>query len=302
MKKRIKYYSERKNFLSIEEKYSEYESSGIVILQAPYEYTTSYGKGTSDGPKAIIKASHYVEFFDEELDRELCFEKGNGICTLYPLDFKNLKSRDALNYIYDNVTLHIENGKFVVLLGGEHSISTAPIRAHFDKFENMSVLHFDAHSDLREEYEGSKFSHASFAARVAEFTKDITQVGIRAQCKAEYDFIKKNEINTFYAFEIMDGKYGNEWQQKVTDTLKENVYITFDVDYFDPSIMPSTGTPEPNGLLWNETMNLLKLVGENKNVVGFDIVELSPVKANPFPDFLTAKLVYKMLNYFRKQK
>lgn len=300
MEKRIKYYGEKKNFLAIEEKYSDYKHSGIVILQAPYELTTSYGKGTADGPKAIVKASHYVEFFDEELNRELCFEKGNGICTLYPLDFKNKKSREALDIIYENVIRHIENGKFVVLLGGEHSISTAPIRAHFDKYENMSVLHFDAHSDLREEYEGSKFSHASFAARVAEFTNDISQVGIRAQCKAEYDFIKENGINTFYAYEIRNGIYGEDWQSKIIDKLKKNVYITFDVDYFDPSIMPSTGTPEPNGFLWNETMNLLRKVGEKKNVVGFDVVELAPVKSNPFPDFLTAKLVYKMLNYFRK--
>ncbi|MBS1518117.1 MAG: agmatinase [Bacteroidetes bacterium] len=300
MQKKIRYYGEKKNFLAIEEKYSDYKNSGIVILQAPYEYTTSYGKGTAEGPKAIIKASHYVEFFDEELNRELCFEKGNGICTLYPLDFTDKKSRTALDHIYENVTGHIENGKFVVLLGGEHSISTAPIKAHFDKYKDMSVLHFDAHSDLREEYEGSKFSHASFAARVAEFTKEITQVGIRAQCKDEYNFIKENGIRTFYAHEIKNGVYGDDWENKVADTLKENVYITFDVDYFDPSIMPSTGTPEPNGLYWNETMNLLKLIGKVKNVVGFDVVELSPVKSFPYPDFMTAKLVYKMLNYFRR--
>lgn len=300
MEKRIKFYGEKKNFLAIEEKYSDYKNSGIVILQSPYELTTSYGKGTADGPKAIIKASHYVEFFDEELDRELCFEKGNGICTLHPLNFKDKRSREALDLIYENVIKHIENGKFVVLLGGEHSISTAPIRAHFDKFSDMSVLHFDAHSDLREEYEGSKFSHASFAARVAEFTKDITQIGIRAQCKAEYDFIKENGINTFYAHDIRNGKFGDDWQSKVIDKLKNNVYITFDVDYFDPSIMPSTGTPEPNGFLWNETMKLLKSLGEKKNVVGFDVVELAPVRAFPYPDFMTAKLVYKMLNYFRR--
>ena len=162
------------------------------------------------------------------------------------------------------------------------------------------MIHIDAHSDLREEYEGSKYSHASFAARVAEFTSDITQVGIRAQCKAEYDFIKEKKIKTFYAFEIRNGKYGFDWMKKIIDSLKGNVYITFDVDYFDPSIMPSTGTPEPNGFYWDETMKLLKMLGEKKNVVGFDVVELSPRKDNPFPDFMTAKLIYKMLNYFVK--
>ncbi|MBK8981862.1 MAG: agmatinase [Ignavibacteria bacterium] len=299
MNKNIKFYGEKKNFLAIESKYSDYKNSGIVILQAPYEHTTSYGKGTADGPKAIVKASQYVEFFDEELNRELCFEKGNGICTIYPLDFKDKKSRDALDYIYSNVTAHIENGKFVVLLGGEHSISTAPVKAHFDKYSNLSVLQFDAHSDFREEYEGSKFSHASVMARIAEFSKDITQVGIRAQCREEFDFIKKNNINTFFAYEIRSGKFGDDWQTKVLDSLKENVYITFDVDYFDPSIMTSTGTPEPNGLYWDETMKLLKLLGESRNVVGFDVVELAPQNGFPYPDFMTAKLVYKMLNYFR---
>ncbi len=132
----------------------------------------------------------------------------------------------------------------------------------------------------------------------AEFTTDITQVGIRAQCKEEYDFIKEKNINTFYAFEIRNGKYGSDWQSMVVEALRENVYITFDVDYFDPSIMPSTGTPEPNGFYWDETMKLLKMLGEKRKVVGFDVVELSPRKDFPYPDFLTAKLIYKMLNYF----
>ena len=300
MKQNLKYFGIKKNFLAIDEKYSNYDDSLVVVLPVPFEQTTSYGKGTSKGPKAILDASHYVEFFDEELYRELCFEKGKGICALYPPEFKNLKGKKALELIYKYVKQLIDDKKFVVTLGGEHSISTAPIQAHFDTYKDLSILHFDAHSDLRQEYEGSKYSHASFAARVAEFTTSITQVGIRAQCKEEYDFIKEKKIKTFYAFEIRSGVYGNDWQIKVIDTLKENVYITFDVDYFDPSIMPSTGTPEPNGFFWDETMKLLKMLGEKKNVVGFDVVELSPRKDFPYPDFLTAKLIYKMLNYFIK--
>jgi len=300
LKNKIKYYSIKKNFLAIEKKFSNYKGSKIVILPVPFEQTTSYGKGTSKGPKAILEASHYVEFFDEEMNRELCFENGNGICSLYPVETEDKKEKKALDIIYENVKKHIDNGKFVITLGGEHSISTATIKAHFDFYKNLSILHFDAHSDLREEYEGSKYSHASFAARVSEFTTAITQVGIRAQCKAEYDFIKAKKINTFYAFEIRNGKYGFDWMNRVVDSLKENVYITFDVDYFDPSIMPSTGTPEPNGFYWDETMKLLKMLGENKKVIGFDVVELSPRKDFPFPDFLTAKLIYKMLNYFIK--
>lgn len=289
-------YDIRKNFLAIEENVSDYKNSKIAILPVPYEATTSYGKGTSKGPAAILDASHYVEFFDEEMNRELCFEK--GIVSVKEIDFNGKKGKPALDLIYKNVKALIDDEKYVVTLGGEHTISTAPIKAHFDSYEYLSILHFDAHSDLRDSYEGTKYSHACFAARVAEFTKDITQVGIRAQCKEEYDFIKKTGINTFYAYEIRNGKYGNNWMDKVISKLKKNVYITFDVDYFDPSIMYSTGTPEPGGFLWDETLKLLKEVGKKRNVVGFDAVELAPQKGDSFPDFLTAKLIYKMLNYF----
>jgi len=289
-------YGIKKNFLAIEDKYSNYKNSLIAILPAPYEATTSYGKGTANGPDAILNASHYVEFFDEELNRELCFEK--GIASIKKLNFKGKKGKAALDLIYRNVDALIKDKKFVVTLGGEHSISTAPIKAHFDNYKNLSVLHFDAHSDLRNSYEGTKYSHASFAARVAEFTTDITQVGIRAQCKEEYEFIKEKGIRTFYAYQIRNGEYGNNWQKEAVKTLKKNVYITFDVDYFDPSIMPKTGTPEPDGFFWNETIQLFKLLSESHNVVGFDVVELAPDRNNPFPDFLTAKLIYKMLNYF----
>jgi agmatinase len=295
----MKYYDLKKNYLMIEEKYSSYDKSKIAILPVPYEATTSYGKGTGKGPEGILNASHFVEFFDEEMNRELCFEK--GICSVHALDMKGKKGKPALEYIYKNVVELIKDKKFVVTLGGEHTISTAPIKAHFDNFKNMSVLHFDAHSDLRDEYEGTKYSHACFAARVAEFTTDITQVGIRAQCIEEYKFIKEKKIRTFYSHEIHNGKYGKNWDDRVIDTLKKNVYVTFDVDYFDPSIMPSTGTPEPDGFLWSETLRLLKKLGKRRIVVGFDVVELAPVKSFPYPDFLTAKLVYKMLNYFIKK-
>lgn len=296
---KFKTYNIKKNFLAIEDEYSDYKNSAIAILPAPYEATTSYGKGTSKGPAAILDASHYVEFFDEEMNRELCFEK--GIVSIKEIEFNRKKGKSALDLIYKNVKALIDDGKFVVTLGGEHTISTAPIKAHYDTYKNLSILHFDAHSDLRDSYEGTKYSHACFAARVAEFTTDITQVGIRAQCKEEYDFIKANGINTFYAFGIKNGKYGNEWMDKVISKLKKNVYITFDVDYFDPSIMYSTGTPEPGGFLWDETLKLLKKAGGERNIVGFDVVELAPKKDDSFPDFLTAKLIYKMLNYFIKK-
>lgn len=285
----------KKNFLAIEKEFSSYDNSKVVLLSAPYEKTTSYGKGTAKGPGAILKASHYVEFFDEETEKEVCFDI--GITAIEPMIFGKLSGKKALELIYKNVNEHIKNGKFVITLGGEHSISTAPIQAHFDNYPDLSILHFDAHSDLREEYEGSKYSHASFAARVSEFTTNITQVGIRAQCREEFEFIKAKGINTFYAYQMRNEGFNHILIEKILGTLKKNVYITFDVDYFDPSIMPSTGTPEPNGFYWDETMRLLKKVCNEKNLVGFDVVELAPQKSYTFPDFLTAKLIYKILNY-----
>jgi N1-aminopropylagmatine ureohydrolase len=291
----MKTLSKTINFLALEKKDSSYENSEIVIISAPLEKTVSYGEGTKNGPKEILKASHYVEFFDEELNKELCFEK--GICTLEDIKFGKLNTKSAIDKIYREVKKQIEAEKFVVTLGGEHSLSAAPIKAHFEQYENLTILQIDAHSDLRETYEGSKYSHASVMARVAEFTKDIVQVGIRAQCKEEYDFIKKNKISTFYARDIRSNKFGNDWQKKVLSTLKKNVYITFDVDGFDPSVISATGTPEPGGLLWDETMNMLKLIGKNKNIVGFDVVELAPNKNDVSSSFNAAKLVYKILNY-----
>ncbi|HAX48486.1 MAG TPA: agmatinase [Ignavibacteria bacterium] len=295
MNKSYKTLPLEKNFLAIEKEYSGYDNSKVVILSAPYEKTTSYGKGTAKGPKAILEASHYVEFFDEETEKQVCFDI--GIAAIEPMQFSNNTGKKALDLIYKNVNEHIKNGKFVITLGGEHSISTAPIQAHFDNYSDLSILHFDAHSDLREEYEGSKYSHASFAARVAEFTADITQVGIRAQCKEEFEFIKAKGIKTFYAHQMRNEGFNQILIEKILQTLKKNVYITFDVDYFDPSIMPSTGTPEPNGFYWDETMRLLKKVCAERNLVGFDVVELAPRKDYSFPDFMTAKLIYKILNY-----
>ena len=291
---------EKKNFLGIPSKYSLYEKSEIVVLSAPLEMTVSYGKGTKLGPKEILEASHYVEFYDEETEREICFEK--GICTLGELDFKNKSHKKSLELIEKTVSRLIQDKKFVVTLGGEHSLSSAPACAHNSAYQDLSVLQIDAHSDLRDSYEGSKLSHASVMKRIYEFNKDIVQVGIRAQCAEEADFIKKNNIKTFFARNIRTGKHGNNWQSEVVDSLNKNVYITFDVDGFDPSILPSTGTPEPGGLFWDETMDLLKLVGSERNIVGFDVVELSYDKQNKISSFNTAKLVYKLINYAFSKK
>lgn len=287
-----------KNFLAIEEKYSLIENSKVAIVSAPYEHTVSYGGGTKNAPKEILAASAFVEFYDDEFDRELCFDI--GIATLKPLKFQKKYGIKALEIIYEQVAALLAMDKFTVTLGGEHTISTAPIRAHFEKYPSMSILHFDAHSDLRDEYENSKYSHASFMARVAEFfpTERITQVGIRAQCREEAEFISAKNINTFYASAIRRGKHGTNWQKNVVKTLGNDVYVTFDVDYFDPAMMPATGTPEPDGFLYAETLSVFReLRAAGKNIIGFDVVELAPIDNLSHPNLTTARLVYKILNF-----
>lgn len=293
----MKSLGKSRNFLGIPLRFASFDRAPITILPVPYEQTVSYGGGAANGPDAIMRASAYVEFYDDEFDRELCFDL--GISTLPPLDLDKKVGRGAIDRIQAAVSALLEHGKFVVTLGGEHTISTAPILAHLARHPEMSLLHFDAHSDLRDSYEGTRYSHACFAARVAESMDPsrITQVGIRAQCRDEIDFIRNRGVNTFHANAIRRGLFGEAWGKNVVDTLQEEVYITFDVDYFDPSIMPSTGTPEPDGFLYSETLDILRYLRmTGRRIVGFDIVELAPVKGVTHPDLLTARLLYKMLN------
>ena len=291
----MKELDSKHNFLGVGKEFSNYKDSQIVILQIPLEKTVTYGKGTRNGPKEIINSSHYVEYYDEEQNRELCFEK--GICTLEPLTFEKISIQKSCDKIYKEILKCIDDSKFVVALGGEHSLTPASVKAHNERYSNLSILHFDAHSDLRDSYEGSKYSHACTMARVAEINPNIIQIGIRAQCKEEVDLRKTKGIKTFYSREIKMGMYGENWEEIVARNLSENVYITFDVDAFDPSLLAATGTPEPGGLFWDETMNLLKIVGMDKRIVGFDVVELAPSKAHPSSNYTAAKLVYKILNY-----
>lgn len=288
--------SSENNFLAIDT-HSTLDESAIAIVSAPYEHTVSYGGGTRLGPKGILEASAYVEFYDDEFDTELCFEK--GIATIAPLDFTDCVDKDALDRIESQVRELLIRKKFVVTLGGEHTISTAPIKAHFDFFPSMSILHFDAHSDLRETYHETPYSHACFMARVAEFfpTERIVQVGIRAQCKEEAEFIKERGIHTMYASAIRRGLWGQNWQEKVVSLLSDHVYITFDVDYFDPAIMPATGTPEPDGFMYAETLEIFRLLRRaGKTIIGLDVVELAPTEMAPHASLTTARLIYKVLN------
>jgi agmatinase len=282
------------NFLGIEGRISSYETSEIVVVPAPYEHTVSYGGGTGRGPRGLLDASRYVEFYDEELGTELCSRV--GIATLAPINFGKSVDAKAMAKIYDVVKRVLADDKVAVVIGGEHTVSQAPIKAYLEKYPDLSVLHFDAHADLRDSYEGSKYSHASVMARVCEFLDParLVQVGIRALSPEEAEFIRQRNVSTFYAHQI---RAMEEWIPSVLPKLTEHVYVSFDVDAFDPPLMPSTGTPEPNGLFWPETMRLLRLIGEQKQIVGFDVVELAPVRGVPHPDYTAAKLTYKLMNY-----
>jgi agmatinase len=290
------YLDSHSNFLNIDPEYSQGKAE-INILQSPYEHTVSYGGGTALGPQAVLEASAYVEFFDDETKKELCFEK--GIATCPPMEFKDSIDSEALDIIYNAVRSSLSEGKFAVTLGGEHTISSAVIKAHLESYPDMGVLQIDAHSDLRDTYEGSKYSHASIMARVAEFldpTK-IHQVGIRALCSEEYKFITENNVNTYFASAIRQGDYGEDWISRLVDKLPQDIYLTFDVDGLDPSIMPSTGTPEPEGLYYTEATDIIRTIKKaGKRIVGFDVVELAPIQGVTHPDILTARLIYKILN------
>lgn len=293
-RKHVRVLGRTANFLGIGPRISSFDASRIVVLQAPYERTVSYGKGTRMGPQAIVRASHYVEFYDEELDRELCNDV--GIATLPPIRFGKTSDQKALELLSRSVKNLLDANKFVVTLGGEHTISQATVKAHLEKYPDLTVLQFDAHSDLRESYDGTRLSHASVMARVSEMMdpRRIVQIGIRAQCIEEAQTIRQKGIHTFYAHQV---RAGLRLADAVLPYLTDHVYVTFDVDGFDPSIMPSTGTPEPNGLLWQETMELLRMIGERTTIIGFDVVELAPIRGLVHSDLTTARLTYKLMNY-----
>ncbi len=290
----MKHLNTKKNFLAIPEKeLHEYASAKYVIQSAPYEHTSSYLAGSNKGPGAIIKASQYVEFYDEELDQET-YKKG-GICTLEPINFKGLVDLKAVQAIEKATDKIIKDKKFPITLGAEHTITLGVAKALKKATPDFHLLQIDAHSDLRASYHGNKYSHASVMARVHELGVPLTQIGIRAQCIEESAHIKKSEdIHTFYAHQVRNNA---NWAKDALKTLGKNVYISIDADGFDPSIVPAVGTAEPNGMLWNETLSFLKTVFETRNVIGFDVVEIAPRKGDILTEYTMAKLVYKLIGF-----
>ncbi|MBB4639472.1 agmatinase [Longimicrobium terrae] len=287
-----------RNFLGLEGDDASWEKAGVVILPIPYESTVSYQGGTKLGPDAIIQASRFIELYDQELDTEP--GPAIGVCTLPALHLTSAGPEAAvaeLREAYDAI-LREAGDRFVIGLGGEHSITSAPVLAYAARQpegRKLSVLQFDAHGDLRMEYEGSAYSHAAVMARIID-TCDLVQVGIRAITSEERALIREREgnITTIFADEMWDNE---AWIERALAALGDDVFITFDVDYFDPSLMPATGTPEPGGITWYPTMKLLRRVFETRNVVGADVVELAPIGGNAAPDFVVAKLVHKMVAY-----
>jgi len=287
----MEYLSQKKGFLGYDA--SQKLDPKVIVVPFGLEKTVSYGGGTKNGPKEIIKASHQVELFDEELNKEPY--KEIGIKTLKPFPIKkNIEQAlDQLSQINKKI---ISNNKFPFVFGGEHSITPGSIKPIIKKFGDLTLLHFDAHADLRESYQGEKFSHASAIKRCLDYENvNVVSFGIRNLSKPEMDFYNNNRDR----IEIFWGKDKKNWNLSQLDQFFTNktVYITFDVDGFDSSIMPATGTPEPGGLLWEDVLPIIKKVCQISNIVGADINELAPIKNFDSYNFLVAKLAYKILAY-----
>jgi agmatinase len=265
----------------------DYTGSGIIIVPVPYDETSTWLKGADKGPEAIMNASVNLEFYDIETAAEV---HKRGIHTIQPVLEKS-SPESLVNAVYDKALQLLKENKFPVLVGGNHTISIGSVKAFSEHFRNLSVLQLDAHSDLRQMYEGSRFNHACTMARTLEFAP-IVQVGIRSMSAEELPYVQKDRI--FYSHELY---YDKNLYKRAIDKLTENVYITIDLDVFDPSVIPSTGTPEPGGPDYYELMHFLRDVAKNKNVVGFDIVELCPSPSDKTPDFLAAKIIYQLLSY-----
>lgn len=276
-----------KKYAGIEEEYTNFENAKILLQSIPYDGTSTWGKGADLGFQAFLDASENMELYDIETNSEVY---KNGVHIL-PEISENLSPELVFEAVYSKTKELLKTDKFLTFFGGEHSISIGVIKAFYEKYENLTVLQLDAHADLRSEFHGSKYNHAC-ALHDASQNTNLIQIGIRSMDTSEKPFLNRKKC--YFAENIVDQHH---WQQKSIDQMTENVYLTIDLDVFDPSIMPATGTPEPGGLDWYTTIRYLKEVFKQKNVVGFDIVELAPKENFHAANFLVAKLYYKLLTY-----
>ncbi|MFL1010908.1 agmatinase [Flavisericum labens] len=276
-----------KTYAGIPEEFAKLERAKIVLIPVPYDGTSTWQKGADKGPKAFLEASENMELYDIETGTEV-YQQGVFLADAVT---EYASPETMVDAVHGATKKYIKKNKFVTIFGGEHSISIGTIRAFNEMYPNLTVLHIDAHADLRKEYDGTACNHAC-AVYEASQTTNLIQVGIRSM-----DIMEKTVMDEEKTYFAHDMAADDTWMDSAIDQMTDNVFITFDLDAFDPSIMPSTGTPEPGGLLWYEALEFLKVVFAEKNVVGFDIVELCPNKKEKSSDFLAAKLYYKMLSY-----
>jgi len=276
-----------KTYAGIQDKYSKLDNSKIVLIPVPYDGTSTWQKGADKGPDAFLNASENMELYDIETDTEV-YKQGVFLADAIT---ENSSPEAVVELVHQATKKYIKRNKFVTVFGGEHSVSIGTIRAFNECYDNLTVLQLDAHADLRKTYEGSTCNHACALYEASQNT-NLIQVGIRSM-----DVIEKTVMDTEKTYFAHDMAVNDSWMDSAIEQMTDNVFITFDLDAFDPSILPSTGTPEPGGLLWYETLEFLKQVFAERNVVGFDIMELCPNAIDKSSDFLAAKLYYKMLTY-----
>jgi agmatinase len=274
-----------------------YERSKVVIVGVPYDGTATFQPGARNGPESVLSVSRNLEYYDREL--------GNiyeiGIFTAGTVDIEDIhvSPEEVMKRVYVVSRNYVSDDKFLVTIGGEHSITQGVVRAYREKHDKLSVLQLDAHHDLMDAFGGSRYSHASVARRLIDMKCNLTQFGVRVTSEEEHEYIKKHNqrVNIFYARDIYDN---DKWHEEAIDSLSDNVYITLDLDGLDPSIMPSTGTPVPGGLDWYGTLNFLRKVYERRKVVGLDVMELKPNPGNEAPNFLAVDLIYKNIGFLKK--
>jgi agmatinase len=289
-----------RNFLGLEEPWCLPAQAGVYVLPAPYEHSSSYVSGSDHGPSAIIEASQQVELYDETLGFET-YRKWGGVATAAPFDLRGRINQDAVEAIYGYVRPHVAGERFVLTLTGEHTGALGAIRAHARAYPGLCVVQVDAHGDLRHAYQGNPFSHASVMARVVEDGLPLVQVGIRSISSEEMDLIHRTKtISTFFAASILDpsGPYGGQaanWVPEVVKACTGPVYLTFDCDGLDVSLVPALGTPEPGGLGWYDLLALVTALAKGPGIIGMDVSEMAPIEGFVAPQFTVARLIYRIL-------
>ena len=280
-----------RNFAYLSASESSWEASQVILFCAPFGKSLTYGKGAEKGPRAIIEASQNLELFDLELGVE---PSSVGLHTFpTPGEAETSSFRSMDRWVYETAKAILGAGKFPILLGGEHSVSLGSIRAAAEVFDDLTILCLDAHADMRDEYEGNRFSHACVMRRGLELA-GLALVGVRSLCREEYEFLSRTDVFVLTAWDFLNDERALD---RILESLSGRVYLSVDLDVLDPSEMPSVGTPEPGGLSWSNVLSIIRGVAEEKEIVASDFVELSPIRGNVAPDFLAAKLIYKTVGY-----